>query len=382
MQVPLLDLKRQWQSIREEALRNVTDVLDKQACVLGPRVAKFEQDIAAFCGAQHAIGCASGTDAILLGLRALGVKNGEEVITTPYTFFATAGAIVNAGGTPVFVDVDPVSYNIDPELVAAAITERTQVIEPVHIFGQCADMTPLMDIARSNDLKVLEDAAQAIGAKDGDHSAGTMGDVGTFSFYPSKNLGGVGDGGMMVANDAEIAADLKSLRAHGGSLKFVHEQSDAHGGARRYVHDQVGWNSRLDALQAAVLEVKLPLLEGWTDARREHAAFYNEALAGVDGLQTPVELPGKRHIYNQYTVLADRRDDLKQHLTDHGVGAALYYPRPLHMQSCFDHLGYQQGQFPVSERLCTQNLSLPVFPELTADERAYVAETIRAFYGA
>lgn len=382
MQVPLLDLTRQWTTIREEALALVTEVLDQQACVLGPRVAEFEEAVAAYCGAAHAIGCASGTDAILLGLRSLGVKSGEEVITTPYTFFATAGAIVNAGGVPVFVDVDPVSFNIDPQQVAAAVTERSCVIEPVHIFGQCAEMDPLLDIARSHGLKVLEDAAQAIGVTDGGRHAGTMGDVGTYSFYPSKNLGGVGDGGMMVTNDADTAADLKSLRAHGGSLKFVHEQSDAHGGARRYVHDQVGWNSRLDALQAVVLAVKLPLLDSWAEARRANAAFYDDALAGIDGLVTPQELPGKHHIYNQYMILADRRDDLKQHLADRGVGTAIYYPRPLHLQGCFEHLGYREGQFPVAESLCERNLSLPVFPELTADERTYVAESIRAFFGA
>jgi len=382
MQVPLLDLKRQWQSVREAALANVHEVLDTQACVLGPRVAAFEQSVADYCGTPHAVGCASGTDAILLGLRSLGVKHGEEVITTTYSFFATAGAIVNAKGRPVFVDVDPVTFNLDPEQVAAAVTPNTRVIEPVHIFGQCADMDALLGIAEQHGLGVLEDAAQAIGAEDKGRRAGSMGHVGAFSFYPSKNLGGVGDGGMMTATDSDRADDLRSLRAHGGALKFVHEQADAHGGARRYVHDQVGWNSRLDALQVAVLAVKLPLLEGWTEARRDNARFYAEALAGIDGLHTPVEVPGKRHIYNQYTVRADRRDELKEFLGGKGIGCAIYYPRPLHLQGCFAELGYRAGQFPVAERLCRENLSLPVFPELTEGEREYVAANIREFYGA
>ena len=382
MQVPLLDLKRQWVAIREAALRDVTKALDAQDCILGPRVAAFEEAVAAYCGAKHAVGCASGTDAILLGLRSLGVRDGEEVITTPYTFFATAGAIVNAKGRPVFVDVDPVSFNLDPAQVEAVVTDRTAVIEPVHIFGQCAEMDPLLDIAERRGLRVLEDAAQAIGAKDAGRSAGTMGHIGTFSFYPSKNLGGVGDGGMLVTNDDATAADLKSLRAHGGSVKFVHEQKDAHGGARRYVHDQVGWNSRLDAIQAAVLAIKLPLLESWTEARRANAQFYDRALVGIDGLRLPREVAGKRHIYNQYTVLADRRDALKEHLASKGVGTAIYYPRPLHLQGCFAELGYVEGSFPVSERLCRENLSLPVFPEMTEDERTYVVECVREFYGA
>jgi dTDP-4-amino-4,6-dideoxygalactose transaminase len=382
MQVPLLDLKRQWKTIREEALAHVLDVLDTQMCVLGPRVAGFETAIADYCNAKHAVGCASGTDAILLGLRSLGVGAGEEVITTPYSFFATAGAIVNAKGRPVFVDVDPVSFNIDPAQIEAAVTPNSRVIEPVHIFGQCADMDPLLAVAEKHGLGVLEDAAQAIGAEDKGRRAGSMGNIGTFSFYPSKNLGGVGDGGMMTTNDDDCAADLRSLRAHGGALKFVHEQSDAHGGARRYVHQQVGWNSRLDALQVAVLEVKLPLLEGWTEARRAHARYYDEALAGIDGLRTPKELPGKRHIYNQYTVLADRRDDLKAFLGEKGIGAAIYYPRPLHLQECFTDLGYKRGRLPVSERLCEENLSIPVFPEMTEAERDHVATCIREFYGA
>lgn len=368
MQVPLLDLQRQWQTFREAALERVVDVLDTQRCVLGPRVAEFERAVAAYARVPHAVGCASGTDAILLGLRALGVSAGEEVVTTPYTFFATAGATVNAGGKPVFVDIDPRTYNIDTAQIESAVTERTRVIEPVHLFGQCADMDPVLDVAERHGLAVLEDAAQAIGAEDQGRPAGSMGDVGTFSFYPSKNLGGVGDGGMMVTRDADLAERLVRLRQHGG--------------AKQYQHDEVGFNSRLDAIQVAVLEVKLPLLEGWCEGRAANAAFYDEAFVDLDELTTPFAAPGKRHIYNQYVVRSPRRDELRAFLTERGVGTAVYYPMPLHLQPCFADLGYQEGQFPESERASRETLSIPVHPDLREDERAYVAETVRAFHGA
>ena len=341
MRVPLLDLKRQWRGIREEALTQVHEVLDQQACVLGPRVAAFEEVVAQYCSVPHAIGCASGTDAILLGLRALGVSDGEEVITTPYSFFATAGAVVNARGRPVFVDIESETFNIAVDAIEDAITPRTRVIEPVHLFGQCADMDPILRIAEKHGLAVLEDAAQALGAEDQGRRAGSMGHVGAFSFYPSKNLGGVGDGGMMTTGNDEIAARLRSLRTHGGS--------------KRYEHDVVGWNSRLDPLQVAVLQVKLPLLDGWTEARRDNAAYYDEVLAGVDGVVTPTARPGKRHIYNQYVLRVQRRDELKRFLTDADIGSAIYYPKALHLQTCFADLGYLEGQFPESERACREN---------------------------
>lgn len=368
MNVPLLDLKRQWQAIRDEALRRVTQVLDDQSCILGPAVADLEKGVAAYCRAPHAVGCASGTDALLLALRALNVGKGEEVVTTPYTFFATAGAIVNAKGRPVFVDIERGSFNLDTTQIEAAVTPRTRAIVPVHLYGQCADMDPILDIAKRRGLGVLEDAAQSLGAEDQGRRAGTMGDIGAFSFYPSKNLGGVGDGGMMVTNDPAIAERLRSLRTHGGK--------------KRYYHDEVGWNSRLDSVQAAVLAVKLPLLEAWSDARRRNARFLDDALAGVDGVTTPPVGAGKRHIYNQYVIRCARRDELQKHLSERGIGTAIYYPLSLHEQACFADLGYRRGQFPESERACAENLSIPVNPELSQAELEYVAATVRAFYGA
>ena len=368
MQVPLLDLRRQLESYREDAMAAIAKVVDEQSCVLGPHVQEFESRVAEYCDAPHAIGCASGTDAILLALRALGVSDGEEVVTTPYTFFATAGATVNARGRPVFVDIRPDSYNIDADQIEDALTSRSRVILPVHLYGQCADMDAINAIAERHGLGVVEDAAQALGAEDGGRRAGTMGDIGTFSFYPSKNLGGFGDGGMLTTRDDELATRLRSLRTHGGS--------------RQYFHDEVGWNSRLDAVQAAVLQVKLALLEGWTEGRRENARFYDEAFAGVDGLVTPAAGEGKRHIYNQYIVRTARRDELRAHLAEHGVGSAIYYPLSLHLQPCFADLGYREGQFPESERASKETLSIPVNPDLREDERAHVADTVRAFFGA
>jgi dTDP-4-amino-4,6-dideoxygalactose transaminase len=368
MQVPLLDLKRQWKQIREQSLKNVTQVLDEQACVLGPRVAAFEKAVAAYSQVPHAIGCASGTDALLIALRVLGVEKGEEVITSPFTFFASAGAVINAKGRPVFVDIERDSFNIDATRIDAAVTPRTRVIQPVHLYGQCADMDAVNAVAKKRGLAVLEDAAQSLGAQDRGRMAGSMGDVGAYSFYPSKNLGGVGDGGMMVAKDDAIEKRLRSLRTHGG--------------VNRYFHDEVGWNSRLDALQVAVLEVKLPLLDSWSDARAGNARFYDEALSGVVGVTTPRALPGKKHIYNQYVLRCERRDALKDHLDKAGVGNAIYYPLSLHEQKCFADLGYRAGDFPESERACKENLSIPVHPELTDGERNYVVEQIRGFYGA
>ncbi len=366
MQVPLLDLRRQLKSYREDALAAITQVVDEQSCVLGPHVQQFEADIAAYCRVPHVVGCASGTDAILLALRALGVSDGEEVVTTPYTFFATAGAIVNARGRPVFVDIERDSFNIDASLVADALPTRTRVLLPVHLYGQCADMDGINALADANGLGVIEDAAQALGAEDRGRRAGAMGDIGTFSFYPSKNLGGFGDGGVMSTRDAALDARLRALRNHGGS--------------RRYFHDEVGWNSRLDAVQAAVLGVKLKLLEGWTKGRRQNAAYYDEALSDLDGLTTPPVGEGKRHIYNQYIVRSERRDELLTYLREKGVGCAIYYPLSLHLQPCFEALGYREGQFPEAEEASKTTLSIPINPDLTSAERDFVVETIRAFH--
>jgi len=367
MQVPLLDLKRQLAAYRDDAMAAITRVVDDQACVLGPNVQRFEEQVAAYCAAPHAVGCASGTDAILIALRALDVGDGEEVVTTPYTFFATAGAIVNAKGRPVFVDIDPVSYNIDTDQIEAAITEHTRVVMPVHLYGQCADMDAIVAIAARHGASVVEDAAQSLGAEDDGRRAGTLGDIGTFSFYPSKNLGAFGDAGMVTTKDEALAKRLRSLRAHGGS--------------RQYFHDEVGWNSRLDALQAVVLEVKLRLLEGWTEGRIANAAFFDAAFAGIGDLVTPAVGAGKRHIYNQYILRTSRRDELRAYLGEHGVGSAIYYPLSLHLQPCFAELGYKEGQFPESERASRETLSIPVNPDLRDDERAYVAEKVCAFFG-
>ncbi len=368
MQVPLLDLRRQLESYRDDAMAAIARVVDEQSCVLGAHVKQFEDEIATYCATPHAIGCASGTDAILLALRAVGVAAGEEVITTPYTFFATAGAIVNAKGRPVFVDIEADSYNLDATQIDDALNGRTRVIMPVHLYGQCAAMDAIGAIAERRGLAVVEDAAQALGAEDEGRRAGTMGDVGTFSFYPSKNLGGFGDGGMTTTSREDLAARIRSLRAHGGS--------------RQYFHDAVGWNSRLDALQAAVLSVKLRRLEGWTEGRRANARFYDEAFAGIDGLTTPAVGRGKRHIYNQYVLRAERRDELRAHLSEHGIGSAIYYPLSLHLQPCFADLGYREGQFPEAERASRETLSIPVHPDLRDDERAHVADSVRAFFGA
>ena len=365
-EVPLLDLRTQWKSVREEALRRVVQVLDEQSCVLGPAVTELEKLVASYCKVPYAVGCASGTDAILLGLRVLGVGAGEEVVTSPFTFFATAGAVVNAKGRPVFVDIERDSFTLDPKQVEAAVTPRTTVRRPVHLYGQCADMDALNAIAKKRGLGVLEDAAQSLGASDRDRPAGSMGDVGAFSFYPTKNLGGVGDGGMMVARDEKVAERLRLLRAHGGK--------------QRYFHDEVGWNSRLDSVQAAVLAVKLPLLDAWSDARRKNAKYYDETLAGIDGVRTPPVGAGKKHIYNQYVLRCERRDELQKHLAERGVGTAIYYPLSLHEQVCFADLGYKRGQFPESERACRENLSIPVHPELSEADREHVAASIRGFY--
>jgi len=366
MEVKLLDLVRQWETIRDEVAAVVTKTLDEQAFVLGPRVSAFEAEMADYCSTEGAVGVASGTDALLLALRALGVSDGEEVITTPYTFFATAGAVWNCGGKPVFVDIDPATYNIDAERIEEAVTDRTRVIMPVHLFGQTADMDPILTVAEKHGLSVLEDAAQAIGAEYHGKRAGQLGDLGAFSFFPSKNLGGAGDGGMITSDDADLLERLRILRGHGAR--------------DRYFHDVVGWNSRLDALQAEVLSVKLKHLDEWSDGRRRHAAIYNEAFAPMDEVAPPVVLDGLTPIYNQYVIRAGRRDELKAHLGENGIGCAIYYPLSLHEQQCFASLGYKTGDFPESERAAMESLSLPVYPELREEEQQYVIDKVKEFY--
>jgi dTDP-4-amino-4,6-dideoxygalactose transaminase len=367
MNVPLLDLQAQYASLRDEVRVAVERVLDSQRFVLGEEGRKLEASIAEYTRTKHAIGCASGSDAVLLALMALDVGPGDEVITTPFTFFATAAAITRLGARPVFVDVDPSSYNLDTSQVADAITEQTKALLPVHLYGQCAEMDPLLEIHERLRIPIVEDAAQAIGATDRGEPAGSMGAIGCFSFYPTKNLGGAGDGGMLTTNDDDLAARLRRLRAHGG--------------ANEYEHAEVGVNSRLDELQAAVLNVKFPHLDKWSDARARKAAVYDELLLDVNfELIPPATREEARHIYHQYVIRVPRhRDALMEHLKQHGVGTKVYYPIPLHRQECFAYLGYKEGEFPESERAARETVALPIYPELTETQQAYVVETIKSF---
>ncbi len=370
MKIPLLDLQAQFKAIKHEVLPAVLRVAEGQHFIMGELVERLEVAIAELAGASHGIACASGTDALLLSLKALRLEPGDEVITTPFTFFATAGAICNAGGRPVFVDVKRDTFNIDVEQAAAAVTDRTRAIVPVHLFGQMAEMDTLLALAARHGLDIIEDAAQAIGASrlidDEWRAAGGLGLTGAFSFFPSKNLGCWGDGGLMVTGDAELAARMRKLRTHGG--------------AKQYHHEEVGINSRLDAIQAAVLLVKLPHLAAWTAARQKHADRYSKLLQDVDAVECPLTDTTNRHVYHQYTVRAERRDELKKHLAERGIGSAVYYPRALHMQPCFADLGYVEGQLEVSERACDEVLSLPIYPELTEQEQEIVVDAVREFY--
>ena len=368
--VPLLDLKAQFATLRDDVLPALLDVVETQQFIMGPAVGELEAAVAAYCGAGAAVACASGTDALLLSFRALDLRPGDEVITTPFSFFATAGAVVNAGGRPRFVDIDPRTYNIDPDLVEAAITDRTRAIEPVHLFGQMAPIERLATTASAHGLKIVEDAAQAIGARrlvgGRPAHAGTVGLTGAFSFFPSKNLGGWGDGGMIVTSDEGLAERLRRLRTHGG--------------AKQYHHEEVGTNSRLDTLQAAVLLRKLAHLDRWNAARRARAARYAECFDDVAEVHCPVTDRGNEHTYHQYTIRGDRRDELQAHLRARQIGCAVYYPTPLHLQPCFQELGYRQGQLPVAEGASAEVLSLPIYPELTDDQQDRVVDAVREFY--
>lgn len=398
MKVPLLDLKAQYETIREEIVPALQGVLESQYFILGPEVAGLEGKVAAYSQCSHGIGVSSGSDALLICLMAEDIGPGDEVITTPYTFFATAGAIVRTGARPVFVDVQPDTYNIAPDLIEEQVTPKTRAIIPVHLYGQCADMDPILEIAKKRDLVVIEDAAQAIGSEYVSPipspskicRAGSMGDYGCFSFFPSKNLGGFGDGGMVVTNDPDRAERLKTLRVHGSKPK--------------YYHSFVGGNFRLDAIQAAVLSVKLRHLDTWTAKRRENAARYDEAFKSsglVDkgfvalpksvwreaftehfAVQSSkgISLSSHDHIYNQYVINTPHRDELKAHLLEKGIGTEIYYPVPLHLQACFSDLGYSSGSFPVSEEAAERTLALPIYPELTSDQQAYVVDSISEYF--
>ena len=370
MKVPLLDLKEQNSMLRPEIEAALGRVLDANAFILGGEVAELERELAEYCRTKYAIGCASGSDALLLAMMALDVGPGDEVITSPYSFFATVSAITRLGARPVFVDIDPETYNLSVEQVKAKITSRTKAVQPVHLYGQCADMAGLMKVCEGRGVPVVEDAAQAIGAEDRDRRAGSIGSVGCFSFYPSKNLGGMGDGGFMTTNDDVLAERLSALRVHGSK--------------ERYYHKWVGLNSRLDGFQGAVLRVKLPHLDEWSDARKANAdrsrVLFSEG--GLGGkVILPIERPDARHTYNQFVVrVPEVRDRLREYLTEHGVGTDIYYPVSLHLQECFEYLGYKAGNFPESEKASRETLALPVFPELRPEQQQYVVETTAEFF--
>jgi len=382
--VPLLDLKAQYAAIREEVRQAMDRVADSQYFILGPEVEALEKEIAGYSQCEFGIGVSSGTDALLVALMAIGIEAGDEVITTPYTFFATAGAISRLGARPVFVDIDPLTYNIDPAKLEGVITERSRALIPVHLYGQTADMDPIMEVARRHKLYVIEDAAQAIGSEYDGRRAGALGDLACFSFFPSKNLGAFGDGGMVTTNNPELAKQVKLLRNHGYSPK--------------YYNKVVGGNFRLDALQAAVLRVKLPYLDGWTEKRQMNAATYRRLfteaelsidqrrgeggveLAEISGVVLPFEAPNVRHIYNQFVIRSGQRDQLLAHLKERKIGTEIYYPVPMHVQECFAGLGYENGDFPASERAASETLALPIYPELTESMMGTVVDAVADFY--
>lgn len=362
--IPILDLKAQYESIKDEIDAAMAGVLESAQFILGPAVRDLEQRVAAYCECQYGVGVASGTDALRLTLTALGIGPGDEVITTPFTFIATANTISHCSARPVFVDIDPRTYNIDPTAIEAAVTERTKAIVPVHLYGQPADMDPVMELAEAHGLYVIEDAAQAIGARYKGQRVGSMGHAGCLSFYPTKNLGAYGDGGMVVTNDATLAEKVDVLRRQGSKKKY---------------HAEVlGFNSRLDSLQAAILEVKLKYVDGWNEARRRVAERYNELLADLP-VTTPYESPDVHHVYHQYTIRAPQRDALAAYLKERGIGTMIYYPLPLHLQGLYASLGYGEGTLPESEAASRKAMSLPMYPELTEAQQQEVARAIREF---
>jgi dTDP-4-amino-4,6-dideoxygalactose transaminase len=376
MKVPLLDLKEQYKTIKEEVLKTAEELFESQYFILGPRVTDLEEKIADYCSSKHAVGVSSGTDALLISLMAIDIGFKDMVITTPYTFFATAGSIARTGARPVFVDIDPKTFNISSECLESVVDsmprtelKKLKAVIPVHLYGQCADMTPILEICKKYNLVIIEDAAQAIGAEYKGHRAGSMGDFGCFSFFPSKNLGAFGDGGIVTTNSDEFYNKLCILRAHGSRPK--------------YYHKLIGGNFRIDAFQAAVVSIKLKYLDQWTKERQENAQKYR-ALFTHAGLEDVVELPVEkedRHIYNQFVIrVRERRDDLRGFLSDVGIGTEVYYPVPLHLQACFSDLNYKNGDFPESEYAALHTLALPIYPELSDDQIEYVVEKIKAFY--
>jgi dTDP-4-amino-4,6-dideoxygalactose transaminase len=365
MNVPLLDLKAQYTTIKDEIVSAVSGVLESQRCIGGPKVTELEEKVAAVSSCKLAVGVSSGTDAILNSLMSLDIGRGDEVITTPFTFFATVGCIVRAGAKPVFVDIDPETFNIKAGLIESAVTEKTKAVMPVHLFGQVADMDPIMEVANKYNLVVIEDAAQSITSTYKNRKAGSIGTVGCFSFFPSKNLGCAGDGGMIVTNDEDLHDRLKIMRNHGANPK--------------YYHKYIGGNFRLDPIQAVVLLVKLRYLGSWSQARRSNAAFYDEKFADTV-VKTPYINPDCVSVYNQYVIRVLKRDELAAHLQDKGIGCAIYYPVPMHLQECFGYLGYKKGEFPEAEKAAKEVLAIPIYPELTDEMKAHVCEAILSFY--
>jgi dTDP-4-amino-4,6-dideoxygalactose transaminase len=369
-QIPLLDLRAQHKHIRAQVLAEIERVMDSQKFILGEDVQRFEAEIASYCGTKYAIGCASGSDALSLALMALDIRPGDEVLTTPYTFFATAGAISRVGAVPVFVDVEETTFNLDANLLAGVLASHPKIraMIPVHLFGGCADMDPICRMAAERGIAVIEDAAQSIGSEYNRRRAGSIGQIGCFSFFPSKNLGGYGDGGMLTTNDQALAERLTALRVHGRTGK--------------YFHQWIGINSRLDALQAAILRVKFGYLDSWTEARQNHAERYRAQFARLSVPVIPASPTGyqTRHVYNQFVIRGTERDALQAHLKKQGVGSEIYYPLPLHLQPCYSDLGYNQGDFPVSEKLAAESLALPVHAELAVEDIDYICDLIQSFY--
>ena len=366
MKVPLLDLKAQYATIKEQVLVAISEVLESQRCIGGPKVAELEEKIAAISDCKFAVGASSGTDAILNSLMSLDIGAGDEVITTPFTFFATVGCIVRAGAKPVFVDIDARTFNINAALIESVVTEKTKAIMPVHLFGQMADMNLIMAVADKYNIVVIEDAAQSITSTYKDRKSGSIGTVGCFSFFPSKNLGGIGDGGMIVTNDEQLYNRLFIMRNHGSEPK--------------YYHKYVGANFRLDPIQAAALLVKLPHLEDWSEARRRNAAYYNEKFAGT-AVKPPDINPDCVSIYNQYVIRVPRRDEVVAHLKKNDIGCEIYYPLPIHLQECFRYLGYKECDFPEAEKAAKEVMAIPIYPELTDEMKGFVADTILTFLG-
>ncbi|WP_421663834.1 DegT/DnrJ/EryC1/StrS family aminotransferase [Lysinibacillus telephonicus] len=368
MKIPMLDLSEQYQTIKGELFEELDKVMSSSQFILGSNVKKLEADIAKLSNVSHGVGVGNGSDAIHIALQAAGIKEGDEVITSAFTFFATGGAIARANATPVFVDIDPISFNIDPKKVEEAITEKTRAIIAVHLYGQMADMGSLHQIAKKHNLLLIEDAAQAIGAMQYDKNVGELSTAATYSFFPTKNLGAYGDGGMIVTNDAVLAESMRIIRVHGSKPK--------------YYHQVLGYNSRLDEIQAAVLNVKIPHLRLWSEQRRKHAKYYSKQLqAKVEKyITTPTELEGFYHVYHQYTLRVERRDELQAFLKENGIATMVYYPVPLHLQPVFYELGYKEGHLPITEKAAKEVLSLPMFPELKKEQQDYVISKIEEFY--